>query len=1354
MLSHTVNYPSAPPIPDRHKVDDDIPQNDSESSMLTSDVSFVRNSIRMLSTKKNILISLSDGFLSRVWRIFQASDGKHSSENVSDKEDTELTEILILGETLRQQSDSLFISCNEVPVPHEWKGSLLKRCLIGVGLLTGSGVLGCAGYSGYKYYNARAKNTEAPGKSLPLETVIMQEDHGGNLEDSFSHYAFHHNGQTNRTHHHRQHRSASDYNSVKSNLNDGEGKNDSQKDLKRANHRVIKLLYGEGLLSNKRSKYKEKMLYAVSLYLSYGDIQTESNIKALAQKILSGRGIYGENKNEQLSSEQAKSVVRYWVFQNILGTTPERYIESKIKLDISRTYTVDDIHHLLSVNSLPVTSHFNPERLQQFERLFLSIMWKNFLLEEMSFLIVSDEEITTIPLNDFAFAHLYSGSRFIKDIKGEGFSLENAILTGKSMWDLAITEGISEDTLTYYRAPTILFYATYSAGEVENENMDDIVLVNHYLNYRREINAVKKDIDKKYNTYLLATKFWLSKGDLADEIIEHCPNLKQRINGWASSVLTPEERRKKSQKIAKQYYLNGWEKPCSFAPDNLDDEYTQSTNNVANRFHDIDKYLILSAISLLPEDERVFISSPEASMHLVGVIVNYKQRPRGYLGYDTRVVIEEKTDLFSVNIDRQERIYALQAIKNNSVAYRLIRVDRNLQRYIENDIFDDNYHEGFFARKLYEYSREKTFEDLFLINKELFIGVGSDNIKSLIDKLTDRHRISLFNHLYEFGNDHSDLEKVWSVAKHFIPFYDCIEQSIERNYGEAVPTCLVDVISLIPVFGQASNMGGKFAQGLLRGFRSGTANLGKEGIKVIGKNILREIVLPRQVELISLGKNTLRVLDPGFSLLMSASSISRTFAEKIVKLISGKKEMTALAKSLDTKIAKLPLVTPGKQVTGILPGTELEIPIAVVGEKGGKNIYVKINPETGEKFGNKYICQWNGRLVPYLSILSRSKRSDENISGLVGATYNSSSRVKRMGNNPDLCSDQPSTSKASQTAANVYNKVTDIKSISPQMTFLPPLTSHTHPHIINYIKRGRKRIAIKSLDLLYDCSFAGGRIKMTICNSYGKNKISLYRFNQNIETIPAEFAQLRENIPKYNEEVLLAKKLVDDLDNQFQLIEKQQMDSGSQPNINLLRMESYLSKILKLDTINDARIVSIIKKESINRLKYHVKRMKYYFDNEIDNIYFASANTGVNNRSKFLAFVDGEDVYRRVIVMADYFSLGEIYFNLHTVILHEVSHISGTLDFYVNKDTSVINSIENFNDAALEINNHRLYFTPAFLLHYRKSIDVNINEVQLREIIKRDPVLRANIFMENAYFVADIIADFASLVHHNFDVLS
>ncbi|QWA11879.1 hypothetical protein GTU79_03545 [Sodalis ligni] len=101
--------------------------------------------------------------------------------------------------------------------------------------------------------------------------------------------------------------------------------------------------------------------------------------------------------------------------------------------------------------------------------------------------------------------------------------------------------------------------------------------------------------------------------------------------------------------------------------------------------------------------------------------------------------------------------------------------------------------------------------------------------------------------------------------------YDCIDGIINHNAFQAVPACLIDAVSLIPTFGQAARLSGKFGMGLARGLRVGKTALNMDSLASVAKTMLTEIRLPATFELASLGKSALRSLDPGFELVTGLS---------------------------------------------------------------------------------------------------------------------------------------------------------------------------------------------------------------------------------------------------------------------------------------------------------------------------------------------------------------------------------------------------------------------------------------------------------------------------------------------------
>lgn len=905
---------------------------------------------------------------------------------------TDIPETQVTSSTTSQGGGDVLlplVMTSAVPMATSYMQALKSKTVIAVGITAG---LAGAGIGG-KWLRDKLSSQNPEGKHVNSTDDIEFP------EDSFGHKALHHTGPENIF----------------------------SSSLHRANLRVKKLLYSKGLLANKKAVSMEKLLYLVSVYLFYGNkeiAEHEKNKKIiLARKILSASGLYGGDRGEPISTAQANFTVRSWIFDNILGMPPDKYIESKIKADNYPGYfTIDSVHHFLAVDKLPAESRINFDKMNFFEETALLLMWKSFLLEEMPFLVFSGELVMTMSLNDFDFANLYSGSRFLKSTGVEGFTYGEAISVGKVMWDLAVKEGVTIDKLALYRAPALFF--TYSNSSKKRmitlKSSDDTDAINNYIKHRGNVERLHKDINDKYDNYVSVTKKWLSKGKLADNIISQCPTLRLGIIDHGDILRTKKKQREKSEKFSKQDYLNGFSKPCQAAPDSLDDEYKKLTADVADSFQEIDKYLIRSAIGTWVKEfknERKFIQSPAAVIHTATLEMKTIESYSGY-GFpqqDLRISLN-KTDLFSVRQGEQERIYALSGITSDNKGYRLIRLDRDIHKYISSRILDSDVHDEYkvtndialgpvviFNGRHYSYS---------IFNQGKAISNGSNNIDYLIYSLSEKHRDILYHSLYELGNDKSDLDKTWSVVKHIIPFFDCVEGIINNDPVQAVPSCLMDAMAFIPVFGSAVNLSTKFGTGLGRGLRGSAVIMGKEGIKSAGKNLFREVSMPTTRELALLGKGALRAIDPGFEQIVSIGSISREFGSKIVNLMSGNKKTAELTKKIASSnvLDLLPQVQANVKVMGILPETQLQVPVKVIGKHKGRDIYVHVNPETGNVGGSKYFCFENGNLELVSSVLGK------NI-----FPKNTSHRVKRGGNNPNLCP-EPGTSSGTRSAHKKIRK--------------------------------------------------------------------------------------------------------------------------------------------------------------------------------------------------------------------------------------------------------------------------------------------------------------------------------------------
>lgn len=742
-----------------------------------------------------------------------------------------------------------------------------------------------------------------------------------------------------------------------------------------ANKKITEWLQTENRLGRGKIS-KEELLSAIANYFcdmkTSGAVDTTKVTTILGKKILAAANLYGGKQNEQISSRQAESAFRHWIFDNALGMSPKEYIAGKIVKDRHpEDYTISKANQLLALQELYNNKQLYLNNLPREQWENLNMMWQSLIKKEMPFLHLSDvESVKNMRLDDHQFAPLYSGSQFLSDLGLSAYSPAEATNVGENMWKLAFDEGITEDKISYFSAPAQFFIASRSSNHANQPDDIDNMLsdaVNDYLQYRHQVEEMSKDINQKYQNYRLSVSEWLSKGKLADKIIEQCPTneLPRKRAGFKNDIGTRENNREIAVESAKQLYLNNINKPCNTAPNNLNDEYQKLTANVANSYREIDKYLIRSVLEALPQQEYDFITAPDADVCLGGISMSTSRGTWAAYNYaynnDINISLL-KTDLIAVKRGNTERIYALKGIHEDMEGYKIFRVDRDIHRYIDYGILDYNYFgNNLFVTDSKIESPRDTFRYTIFTDSKKNLGQRGDT-QSFIDSLSDIHRNKIYNGLYTSGDNKSDIQKIWNVIKHFIPFYDCVEGVINNNPVQAVPSCLMDAVAFIPVFGQAASLSSKFGMGLMKGLRHGTNIVGKVPLSSAVRNVLREITLPTTVELQVLGKGALRALDPGFELLTRGS---QKLGHALIKRLMADAKTASLGRKITVSgvVNNLPSASLSTHKVALLPNSEIRTPIQEIGKIGGQKIYVRINPETNELFGKRYTLNSHNQLV-------------------------------------------------------------------------------------------------------------------------------------------------------------------------------------------------------------------------------------------------------------------------------------------------------------------------------------------------------------------------------------------------------
>lgn len=946
--------------------------------------------------------------------------------DIYDNDNTELLDILSKGKHLRLQAESLLNPNNQESAPQGWKCGFFKRCLLGVGILAGVGVVGAA----YKYYSVRNYSNIVQPETHP-DITILHSEHRNSTDNLVNHQALHDFNTNNTTHSHHhvseyKHRPINKF-AHQQHSNKRILSKESSITLspatKKANRSILNMLRGKTLPKTGKVS-RAKLLYAVSAYFfrsKNGTAEHETDIQSLARTILAANKIDTDKNNKLLSSSQAKAAIRDWVFLNALGMTPIKLIEKKIKeSDHPQNYTVAKIHQFLPVNRLPRGNRLHFFKLPVHEKKMLLTMWKSFLNDELPFLRFSEKSIKNLTLSHYNFANLYTGSGFLNTVLENGFSAEEAISTGEIMWDLAVHKEEDNSKLVHYCywPPALFYQATIASSNTKHNQINNSDTLNLYLQHRKKISTIQKDIKIKYDEYIAATKKWRSKPTLNNDIISKCISISISLLGTTNQGNTLSEPNKKSEdsyKLKKNIYFSGMPILCTLS-EHPDNTYKKMTAHVAYTFHEIDEYIIMAAISSLPENEKEFISSPHAIIHSAEVIM--KTNRTSWLKYltpdnhNTIFSLNRKTDLISVRIGKDERVYALKAETNSTQGYHIIRVDHDIRKHLENNTLNYNFNYKYkIDSKALFYNGEYYY--YYFILKTKINSDGKNNLYSIVNFLSKKHHKTLYQNLYKTGNvsnDSFDIKNIWDVAKHMIPFYDCVEGIIDSDPMQAVPACLMDAVAFIPVFGTVASLSEKFGTGLMRGLRSGTITMSREGIGAASKNLLLEISLPTTNEMASLGKDILRTIDPGFELV---TDISRTFGNRVVSRMLENTKTAKIAQKITSthRLDTLHQMQADTHISGKI--LEKKSPERTIEKQQHSDRSIPINTEKKVSDDTHYLCTQNGIFNPFLSykkengytrkVLTENNNADNNIY----INY----REKRGARKSKLCSDTPSSSK-------------------------------------------------------------------------------------------------------------------------------------------------------------------------------------------------------------------------------------------------------------------------------------------------------------------------------------------------------
>lgn len=1031
---------------------------------------------------------------------------------------------------------------------------------------------------------------------------------------------------------------------------------------KKSHTRLVRMLQKEGFLakSGKPGSFTKTDMAAAVGHLLFGQdhripysvSEQDKRLIRTAGYILRAEGLYGGKVGENVTPEQAGAVIRNWLFKNLLGMSAERYLADKV------TY----LRHHNRVTAGMLGSVLRAAVQDRGKDLQSFSEGQKMLFRKLCDYAVDDtlpfsnrpetDPVLSLSITDDEFVWTHTGALLLTDAGADprNISTEECRVAGRALWEMAESGDISVSNLKYLRLPALLFQAERHPEKIrqgKNDNLEYVLnTVSDYAEYRRTTGAVYNDFRTKLDDFRNTTEAWTSRGNIAERYVSKCPRETlismgrelppvNTVPGMYPGLLSVDEKIKDGKHVAREAYLNG-RTPEGCPPADVSAEYTLKTEQMANAFAKVDNYFVAMAMGSLDKSELDFINNENAVARQVSSSLT-----RYGLNFSEIKKELQNTDLFSVSTDVEERIYAFIGQKDGG--YKLERLDRDTAKYVQHDLF------GFRQKNTMEVTADgrvlkpayfpdmpkSSWDQRFLASGQAITGKGTP-ADNLVQYFNEKHHKEFYSQMYAAGYDPSNREQLWNFFKHFIPFYDCITDKFPDN----LPSCIFDAMSFIPVAGEAASLGGKFGMSLARGVRAGMGGLAK-GIyapRVIGTQVMKEISLPTLRELSSLSKSAIRTLDPGFEMLGGIGKYSYKGVTNLAKWVRKGKNAADIG-VMKSLLKKIPAgseikkghhsLSSGLYKTANLQDSEIKVPVTMVGKSKGQDIYVMVDPDTGGRFGKRYIIDHEGRLKLHTNIKNRVKVKQNKKDFEINNNPCSKGRTKR--GLDEICK-PPRNNLSKYPDDNRIGKMSSEETATGKREEFE-LVRHTALERLNPVRHDILRIAFKNL------------IKVSDAATTRLSKMSnaeLVRFvKENIRLVISEASAdvLRKHIMETN---LAARVLFNEMDTRVLI----NLNSGSKEHMaSYIYENGYMLVREEAFDAPDVYMIETLLHESSHAIGtrdyiYIAPSMKHPFDvkqfeeySHIDinkgmNKYFNEVKAGIQKEGfKFVITPGIKDIY-------------------------------------------------------------------------------------------------------------------------------
>ncbi|WP_395489446.1 hypothetical protein ACG1VR_17765 [Cedecea davisae] len=254
----------------------------------------------------------------------------------------------------------------------------------------------------------------------------------------------------------------------------------------------LRNLVSDGFL-NKKIMDIEQQITAISGYLFDGEngiTKDEGRILLLAREIFDNSELFKGKDLEEISVVQAKSIIRLWYFDTLMGTQPDDFIlDTMSRGRRPQGYTVGDISDLLHLFNFFIKDGFSEQQLTS-----VHSVWHALLMEKLPLLKLDKNSVKNINLWDFRFSNLYAGTQFLESHSLQDYTADEAMKVGEMLWGVADKERWVVGRNNLFKMPALIFIESGNPKLNNRNKFYKFLAINEYVNYRATIKETEENI--------------------------------------------------------------------------------------------------------------------------------------------------------------------------------------------------------------------------------------------------------------------------------------------------------------------------------------------------------------------------------------------------------------------------------------------------------------------------------------------------------------------------------------------------------------------------------------------------------------------------------------------------------------------------------------------------------------------------------------------------------------------------------------------------------------------------------------------------------------------------------------------